>query len=182
MLKVLNIPKVYRLEAQPFLFSENVNRLVHVSGYVGSVVEVEDPNIPSFVVDTVTELAPNCSAKISSAAIRQALVKARALTSSGDAATIGMTDMAFTPTKVIVKVGQTVLWKNSSSVLHNVVDDASRAVNRSDIQLPPGAKQFDSGYLQPGQTFSHEFTIPGTYRYVCTLHETSGMKAVVIVK
>jgi hypothetical protein len=36
--------------------------------------------------------------------------------------------------------------------------------------------------MQPGQTFAHTFTVPGVYRYVCTLHETAGMKGVIIVK
>jgi len=39
------------------LFSQNANRFAHVTGYFGSVVEVEDPSIPSFVVDTLEPLA-----------------------------------------------------------------------------------------------------------------------------
>ena len=64
---------------------------------------------------------------------------------------------------------------------HNVVDDAAQALALADVQLPAGVKPFASGYLQPGQVFSHTFTVPGVYRYVCTLHETAGMKGVVIV-
>jgi plastocyanin len=33
---------------------------------------------------------------------------------------------------------------------------------------PPGA--FDSGPLQPGESFEYLFDTPGTYRYLCTLH------------
>ncbi len=73
MLRLLQPSKIYRVEARPLLFSQNANRLVHVTGHFGSVVEVEDPHVPSFVVDTLDELAPNCSVKLSVAAIRKTL-------------------------------------------------------------------------------------------------------------
>jgi copper-containing nitrite reductase len=179
MLRLLRSSKVYRMEARPLLFSQNANRLVHVTGYFGSVVEVEDPNVPSFVVDTLNELAPNCSAKLSAAAIRTTLAKVTAPVAQG---TVGMTDMGFVPPAITVNVGTKVVWKNSSPVIHNVVDDASKALSMIDVKLPSGARPFDSGLLQPGQSFSRVFTEPGIYRYVCTLHEGSGMKGVVVVQ
>ncbi|MGA8505841.1 MAG: plastocyanin/azurin family copper-binding protein, partial [Candidatus Sulfotelmatobacter sp.] len=63
-----------------------------------------------------------------------------------------------------------------------VVDDASKALSVADVKLPSSVQPFDSGFLQPGQTFSRVFTVPGVYRYVCTLHEANGMKGVVIVR
>ena len=96
--------------------------------------------------------------------------------------TVGMSDMGFTPTTVTVNVGEKVIWKNTSQVIHNVVDDTGKALYRIDVKLPSGSKPFDSGLLQPGQSFAHVFTEPGMYRYVCTLHEGSGMKGVVIVR
>jgi copper-containing nitrite reductase len=179
MLRLLQSPKVYRMEARPLLFSQNANRLVHVTGYFGSVVEVEDPRLPSFVVRTLDELAPNCSVKLSAAAIRKTLAKLTAPVAQG---TVGMTDMGFVPPAITVNVGDKVIWKNSSQVIHNVVDDASKALSRIDVKLPSGAHPFDSGLLQPGQSFSRVFTEPGIYRYVCTLHEGSGMKGVVVVR
>jgi copper-containing nitrite reductase len=181
MLKDVQSTKTYRLEAQPLSFSENANRLVHVTGGLGSVVAVEDPNIPSFVVDTVDELAPTCSARLTPALLRRARAKA---TGTGPIAplTVGMSDMAFMPAKIVVKVGQKVTWKNSSEVIHNVVDDASKAINKSDVHVPDGGQPFDSGLMQPGQAFTRVFTVPGAYRYVCSLHEANGMKGVVVVK
>ena len=179
MLRLLQSSRVYRMEARPLLFSQNANRLVHVTGYFGSVVEVEDPNTPSFVVDALEPLAPNCSVRLSAAAIRKTLEKLKAPVAQG---TIGMTDMGFVPPAVTVNVGTKVVWKNSSQVIHNVVDDASKALSQVDVKLPAGARPFDSGLLQPGQSFSRVFTEPGIYRYVCTLHEGSGMKGVVIVR
>ena len=39
-----------------------------------------------------------------------------------------MSDMAFLPAMITVSIGQNIVWKNSSQVIHNVADDASRAV------------------------------------------------------
>jgi len=179
MLHLLQSSKVYRVEARPLLFSQNANRLVHVTGYFGSVVEMEDPHVPSFVVDTLGELAPNCSVKLSAAEIRKTVAKLTAPVAQG---TVGMTDMGFVPAAITVNAGDKVVWENSSPVIHNVVDDASKALSVVDVKLPSGARPFDSGMLQPGQSYSRVFTEPGVYRYVCTLHEGSGMKGVVIVR
>jgi plastocyanin len=181
MLKVLPSAKTYRMEG--ILFSENANQLVHVSGHFSSVVAVEDPSIPSFVVKTVDELAPNCSAKVTPALLRKALATAAGGgTGTSGPLTVGMSDMAFMPPKIVIKVGQKVTWKDSSEVIHNVVDDAGKAINQADVHVPEGGKAFDSGLMQPGQTFARVFTAPGVYRYVCTLHEANGMKGVVIVQ
>ena len=73
MLKCFTRRRSIRLEAQPFLFSENGGRLVHVTGHFGSVLTVEDPNVPSYVVDTVDAIMPNCSSKITIADLKKAL-------------------------------------------------------------------------------------------------------------
>jgi hypothetical protein len=75
ILNMLQSAKTYRLEAQPFLFSQNTGRLVHVSGYFGSVLAMEDPRLPSFVVSTVDMIAPNCNVKISAAQIQRILLR-----------------------------------------------------------------------------------------------------------
>ncbi len=185
MLKVLGTADTYRVEAQPLLFSANANRIVHVSGYVGSVVSNEDAHVPSFVVSNLDEVASNCSARVTPAMLRAASASEAPPDTpglKGSAAMVGMTDMAFVPARTIITAGQKVTWKNSSQVMHNVVDDASKAMNPADVQLPAGAKEFGSAYLQPGQTFSKVFTTPGIYHYVCTLHEGNGMKGTIFVK
>lgn len=170
--------KMYRLEARPLLFSENANRFVHVSGQFGSVMQVEDPHLPSFVVSTVDQIASTCGGNITAAQIQKVLAK-RVQATRG---VVGMSDMGFMPQTIVINAGETVVWRNSSEVTHNVVADPGRAVYAIDVKLPSGVNPFGSGYLQPGQSFSHTFSVPGIYRYVCTLHETSGMKGVIIVK
>lgn len=44
---------------------------------------------------------------------------------------------------------------------------------------PRAAQPFDSGELQPGGAFQHQFQLPGRYEYVCRIHPD--MRATVIV-
>ncbi len=93
-----------------------------------------------------------------------------------------MSDMGFVPPTITVNAGDKVTWTNTSQVFHNVVDDAGKALSPMDVSFPSGGRPFDSPLLQPGQSFSRVFTVPGVYHYVCTLHEANGMKGVVIVR
>jgi plastocyanin len=65
---------------------------------------------------------------------------------------------------VVIGVNNTVQWVNNDTAPHTVT-----ATDRS----------FDSGNLNPGETWSYTFTNPATYTYVCTYH--TWMKATVIV-
>ncbi len=89
--------------------------------------------------------------------------------------------LKFLPAKVTIKVGQKVTWKNDSKEVHNIVGDPQKAVKQSDVHLPAGAQAFDSGFLSPGQAYSHKFTVPGTYTYVCSLHEVQKMAGEIVV-
>jgi copper-containing nitrite reductase len=178
MLKLWRSQKVYRMEAQPFLFSQNAGRFVHVTGHFGSVVEVEDPHVPSYVVDTVDAIMPNCSSKVTFADIKKALAPPEG--PIGGEVTMG--SMSFIPATITINTGEQVVWKNTSTYYHNVVDDPVRAINRVGVSFPPGATAFGSTLLQPGGTFYHTFDKPGTYHYVCVVHETGGMRGTVIVR
>ena len=178
MLKLWHSQKIYRMEAQPFLFSQNAGRFVHVTGHFGSVLEVEDPHVPSYVVDTVDAIMPNCSPKVTLADIRKALEPPIGPI-GGE---VGMGPMSFLPATITINAGEQVVWKNTSSYFHNVVDDPQKALNRVDVSFPSGATPFGSALLQPGGTFYHTFDTPGIYHYVCVVHETGGMKGTVIVR
>lgn len=178
---------VYRLQARPLLFAQHANQLVYVTGHVGSILPSR-PSMahdPSFVVDTVDQLAPNCNAQVTPALLRTVVEPAEDAvpsTAASSSISMGMTEMAFSKPRITIQAGQSVVWKNTSQTVHNVVDDASKAMSRVDVQLPAGVKPFGSGLLQPGQSYSHAFSVPGTYRYVCTLHEGMGMKGEIVVK
>lgn len=98
------------------------------------------------------------------------------------AVTVGMTNtMKYTPDTVRVMVGETVRWENSADVMHTVTADPDEAFKQSSVNLPDGASTFNSGNLDPKETFEHTFEVAGTYRYFCIPHEAAGMKGTVIV-
>src|SRR6266536_2026662 len=71
----------------------------------------------------------------------------------------------FSPSTLTVKVGDTIAWTNTGSLVHTITaDDGS----------------FDSGLLNTGESWSHTFGTPGTYAYHCTPHPW--MKATVVVQ
>ena len=86
------------------------------------------------------------------------------------------------PATISITAGEQVVWKNTSGYYHNVVDDPTRALNPMDVSFPSGTAPFGSSLLYPGTTFDHVFDKPGIYHYVCTIHESAGMKGTVIVK
>lgn len=98
------------------------------------------------------------------------------------AAVVQMVGEEFQPSRVTISAGQTVEWKNTSGDPHTVTLAPDKAVVAADAALPRNAQPFDSGTIGAGMTFSHTFTVPGTYRYYCTLHEGNGMVGEVIVK
>ncbi len=167
-------PKSGFMAENPLAFASNVHALVAVTGQPDRTTRQ-----PWFVVSSIHQLSPTCDERVSLAQLRG---DGPATVPSGSGATVGMGDMTFQPAQVTITAGQQVTWKNTSSVLHNVVDDASQATVASDVSVPRGAKPFASSMLLSGQTFSRRFDVPGVYHYVCTLHEGNGMKGVIIVR
>jgi plastocyanin len=101
----------------------------------------------------------------------------------GMPATVMMMDgLRFEPARVTVPVGTTAVWRNSSAVSHTVTADPMQATTASNVQLPAGAEPFASETLQSGQTFVRQLTVAGEYRYVCHIHEGSGMVGIITVE
>jgi plastocyanin len=98
------------------------------------------------------------------------------------AAVVTMDVTSFNPATIRVRAGQTVQWRNTSLVAHTVTADPGLAAHPANIQLPQGAQPFHSGEIAAGQVWSHAFTVPGTYRYVCLPHEQQGMRGTVVVE
>lgn len=200
-LTLFHSDKIYRLEARsmlltenPLLFANNKNALVHVTGHLGPLRDVYDPDhSPVFIVDTIDKLAMTCDVRMSLAELRKHSEKEKAAPVSTSSATasrikpavvVDMTGslLVFEPASIKVRAGQTVMWKNSSREVHTVTADDRKATDAQDVELPKGAKRFDSGFLNPGQSYEQTFKTPGTYRYVCTLHEAQHMIGQIIVK
>jgi plastocyanin len=101
----------------------------------------------------------------------------------GMPAAVTMTDgLQFEPARLTVPLGTTLVWRNSSTMPHTVTADPAQALTASNVQSPAGTAPFASPTLQPGQTFAHQFTVAGEYRYVCHIHEGSGMVGIISVQ
>ena len=97
--------------------------------------------------------------------------------STTSATNVTIQNFAFTPQTLTVKVGTTVTWTNNDSAPHTVTSASSMSTSATRTGL------FDSGTLNPGQTFSFTFAKPGTYFYECTIHfAMPSMHAKVVVK
>ena len=95
-------------------------------------------------------------------------------------ASIIMSGLHFHPETTYVKVGDIVEWRNQSSFTHSVNADPARFPQ--DVAIPAGAAAFDSGRIPAGAIYSHAFTVPGTYKYVCLPHVDFGMTGTVVVE
>jgi plastocyanin len=98
------------------------------------------------------------------------------------AAVVRMKGGRFLPVRVSISAGQTVEWVNQSSEPHTITTDPAKAMSVDNVALPENAAPFNSGYIPAGHSFRQTFTVPGIYKYICTVHEGQGMVAVVEVR
>ena len=87
----------------------------------------------------------------------------------------------FDPDTVTIAAGDTVKWTNTGFVTHSVTFDPSMAAKAGDVALPSGVAPFDSRSIEEDGTFSHTFTVKGTYKYICKFHEAMGMVGTIAV-
>ncbi len=89
-------------------------------------------------------------------------------------------DNSFRPEQLVIQVGDEVLWENGGRNEHSILNvESADGGFESD-----GAWGIEVDDFQPGDTYSHVFTVPGTYRYYCTIHGNTevGMVGTVIVE
>jgi plastocyanin len=77
---------------------------------------------------------------------------------AGKPVAVEIVDIDFDPKDETVKKGVTVKWTNTGKLPHTVTKEEG-----------PGA-DFDSGTLEPGDTYEETFTTPGKIAYHCTIH------------
>jgi plastocyanin len=64
---------------------------------------------------------------------------------------------AFSPSPRTISVGTTLTWVNHDGTAHTTTGGT-------------GAETWNSGTLGENGRFSHTFTSPGSYQYVCSIH------------
>ena len=87
----------------------------------------------------------------------------------------------FVPATVNISVGDTVNWTNPGVITHTVTFDPAQAATAANVALPAGVAPFGSDNMEEDATFSHTFTVKGTYKYICKMHEAMGMVGTVVV-
>lgn len=73
-------------------------------------------------------------------------------------------DKYYNPARLSIRVGDTVVYVNEDEVPHTFTAN----------EVPSGASKFDSGLINPGDSYRYTFRVPGTYRYFCMLHPHKG--------
>ena len=108
-----------------------------------------------------------------------ALVAGVALFSAAPAAlaaskkTVKVGDNFYTPKTLTVSKGTTVTWKWPGFDQAGDVHDVSLKSG------PKGVKKFHSDEAATDYSFKRKLTVPGTYTFMCELHEGMTMKVVV---
>ena len=80
----------------------------------------------------------------------------------------------FQPSKITVVIGvnNTIEWIQQDSTPHNVVSSS----------IPSGAQSFRSDtVMSQGSKFKVTLTVPGTYRYMCSIHPTYMLGEIVVL-
>ena len=70
------------------------------------------------------------------------------------------TDGCYVPAAYEAPAGEPITWTNEDSAFHTVTAGT--------YDSPAGT--FDSGYMDPYDSYTLSFKAPGTYEYYCTLH------------
>ena len=76
---------------------------------------------------------------------------------SGDAP-VDISNFEFKPQKVTVRAGTKVTWTNRDTAIHDIKDT-------SPLNNPQGKE------MSKGDTFSITYAQPGTYSYICGIHQ-----------
>ena len=85
-------------------------------------------------------------------------------TSHAAAHAVTIRQFAFSPTPLVIAVGDTVTWTNQDGVAHT-----TNSITGGWASSP----------LSTGDSFSFTFTSAGSFNYICTIH--NGMQGTIIV-
>jgi plastocyanin len=88
--------------------------------------------------------------------------------------TVTVQDNYSGPTKETVNRDSLITWRwtDESADVHDV----------KLVSGPKGFRKFQTEPASAGYRYSKRLTKPGTYKFVCTLHEDDGMKMTIVVR
>lgn len=79
--------------------------------------------------------------------------------------------LAFEPSTITIKAGDTVKWVNNKLPPHNIIFEGGAA-----------DKSHDQLMFSPGESYEATFSEPGTYTYYCAPHRGAGMTGKIVVQ
>jgi plastocyanin len=155
MIKVTTDPKTYAIDQGGVLRwvkSEQLAQTLYGLNWQDRIDDLPDPFFINYKVGTPIEMASEYSpADVLNATPNISIDKQfdeKAITISIGSATNG-----FVPATTTIKVGTMVTWTNTDVVPHTV-----------------SGASFNSGAIQPNQTYVRTFSTPGSYDYSCGIH------------
>lgn len=82
------------------------------------------------------------------------------------AQSVSMVNIAFSPAEITISAGDVVEWTNdeTSAIPHTVTSGNPNDADAGDL--------FDSGFLDPGDSFCLQFNETGSFEYWCEVHPT----------
>jgi plastocyanin len=99
---------------------------------------------------------------------RETVFDSESASIAGDGkAMVDVEDGVFIPTKVNIQPGETVVWENADDEVHRVVGAEG--------------EEFDSGQLEPGETYEHTFDEEKATIYIDSMSGGGSMSGAVIV-
>jgi plastocyanin len=95
----------------------------------------------------------------------------------------------YEPDQVVIKAGESVTFVNESSDVHTVtayedsLPEGAEYFGSGDFESEDAARDnLEEGFIKPGEEYEVSLDQPGTYRYFCVPHESSGMRGTIIVE
>ena len=80
---------------------------------------------------------------------------------------IDIKDFLYSSAELKIKAGSTVIWTNRDKAIHTVTSDSG------------GKAELNSGLMDQGETYTHNFTAVGVFNYHCNIHQMMKGKIVV---
>jgi len=104
---------------------------------------------------------------------------------------VGMTAQAFRPAEITVAVGDTVVWRNTSTRAHSVtayeasIPEVAGYFATGGFESETTAREAwddNEGVITNAENYEHRFETAGVYPYFCIPHEEAAMLGTVVVE
>jgi plastocyanin len=135
--------------------------LILVGATAACAAATDEPASPTDPVATATASPPPMPSASAHDMGATASHDMSAMDGDATTVTVDIANFAFAPAELRIATGTTVVFTNSDRAPHTAT---------AGTDAEPTPERFDTGLLQPGETFTVLFDEPGTYAYFCERH------------